>query len=115
MSDRLVAMYDRLYGRCPIARQFFVPEERKFHPAAAEKVPRLERVRKTKTAPRNPDATRRPVGSRALQTRFMIVNDCKQIIRVLCDDPKNISRIEPVKRKLLRIRFSVPRSELLPV
>src|SRR5262245_6004842 len=114
-SDGLLAVDDRLDGCCPITGKLFVSKESEFHPAATEKVPGFKCMRKTKPAPRYPDVARRSIGTRALKTYFAIAGDRKQIVRVLGDNPKNISGIQPAQRKLFRTRLPVARSELLPV
>ena len=108
-------MHDGPDGCRSIAGEFFVSEECELHPSAAEKVSGLERVRKAKATARNPNATGRPVGARTLQTHFMIAGNRKQIVGMLGDDPKSISRIQPAERKLFGVELPVAGSELLPV
>jgi len=108
-------MHDGPDGCRSIAGEFFVSEECELHTSAAEKVSGFKRVRKAKATPRNPDATRRSVGTRALQTHFMIAGNRKQIVGMLGDDPKSISRIQPAERKLFGVELPVAGSELLPV
>jgi hypothetical protein len=64
------------------------------HSAPTKKVSGLERVGKSKAAPRNRNAAGGSIRPRALQARFTMVDDRKQIIRVLSDDPKNIAGVE---------------------
>jgi hypothetical protein len=90
-SNRVLLMDDRP-NRCrPVASQLFVLQKCELHSPATKKVPRLERVRKSEAAPRNRNAAGGSIRPRALQARFTMVNDRKHIIRVLGDDPKNIS------------------------
>ena len=49
--ELLLLMDDRSNGCRPVASQLFVLKKCKFHPAAAEKMPGLECMRKTKAAP----------------------------------------------------------------
>jgi hypothetical protein len=108
-------MDDCSNGCRPVACQFLVLKKCEFHPAATEEVSGFECVRKTKAASRDPDAPRRPIGARTLQTRLMIVEDGEQIAGVLRHHPKEISGIELSEGKLFGIRFAVAISELLPV
>ena len=108
-------MDDRPDGRRSIAGQFFVSEECELHPSAAEKVSGLERVRKAKATARNPNATGRPVGTRTLQTHFMIAGNREQIVGMLGNDSKSVSGIQLAERKLFGVELPVAGSELLPV
>jgi hypothetical protein len=45
----------------------------------------------------------------------MIAGNRKQIVCVLGDDPKSISRIEPAERELFGVQFPVTGSEFLPI
>jgi hypothetical protein len=109
------AVDDRLDGCRPIAGKRLVSKESEFHPAATEKVSGFEGMRKAKAATRYPDVARGPVRTRALQAHFAIAGDRKQIVRMFCNNPKNISGIQPAEGKLFGSRFPVARSELFPV
>ena len=114
-SGRLLMMDDRSNRCCPVASQLFVLKKCELHPAATEKVARLECMRKTKAAPRNPDVAGGSIRARASQTRFVMIDYGKKIIRVFRDDPKNISGIELTESKFFGVRFPIAISELLPV
>jgi len=108
-------MDDRPDGRRSIASQFFVSKECKLHTSATKKVSGFKRMGKAKATPRNPDATRRSVGARALQTHFMIAGNREQIVGMLGDDSESVSGIQPAERKLFGVELPVAGSELLPV
>ena len=108
-------MLDRLDRRRTITGRPFIAYKREFHPAAAEQMPRLERVTKTEPASGNPDSSGRPIAARRLELNFLAIDHGENIVGMLRNDFKRVARVKSFQGELLRVQFCVFRRELFPI